>query len=111
MAVNFGTPFSVRPWVTEHPGILDLPREERLPEIQKLADEAMSRIASIVPVTPVPLAAAALLSFRETVVPRAALLTRLETYRDHLRKTGVNLIQPQRTAGSDRVAGPPRRVP
>ncbi len=98
VAVNFGAPFSVRAWVTEHPGILDLEREKRLPEIQKLADEAMSRIAGIVPVTPVPLVAAALLSFRETVVPRAALLTRLETYRDHLRQTGVNLIQPQRAA-------------
>ena len=98
VAVNFGAPRSLRAWADHHPGVLELPREERLPRIQQLADDLLQRIAAIVPVTPVPLAAAALLSFGETAVPRAALLDRIADYRDHLLGRDAKLVHAERDA-------------
>jgi glycerol-3-phosphate O-acyltransferase len=98
VAVNFGTPLSLRSWLSGNPAVLELPKEERLPRLQALADELMERIAAVLPVTPVPLVAATVLSFAETVVRRADLLDRLDELRDHLIKTGAKLVQPQRTA-------------
>src|SRR5207249_12079536 len=62
-AVDFGTPLSLRKWVASRPGVVELPKERRLPALAGLAAELMQRIGAIIPVTPVPLAAAALLSF------------------------------------------------
>ncbi len=98
VAVNFGTPISAREWVRRHPGVLDRPKEERLPQLQDLADDVMGRIGDIIPVTPVPLVAAALLSFGESLVRADALLERIDEYRDHLLSHGAKLIQPERGA-------------
>jgi glycerol-3-phosphate O-acyltransferase len=95
-AVNFGTPVSLREWSTDHRRSLDRPREERLPVLQHLADSLMSSIASVMPVTPVPLVAAALLSFGETVLRRPDLLDRIDEYRDHLLATGGKLVREER---------------
>jgi glycerol-3-phosphate O-acyltransferase len=85
VAVNFGTPQSLRGWLaTAPPGVLEWPRERRLPELQTLADEMLRRIGAIIPVTPVPLAAAALLSFEQSVVRRESLLERMDVLRDRL---------------------------
>jgi len=92
VAVNFGTPLSVRAWVAERPGVLDLPREARRPHIQQLADTMLARIGDVMPVTPVPLAAAALLSFGETAVPRTALLDRIERLRTQLIERDAKLV-------------------
>jgi glycerol-3-phosphate O-acyltransferase len=89
VAVNFGTPLSLRAWLkTAPPDVLSLPKETRLPELERLAREMLTRIGAIVPVTPVPLAAAALLSFGQTVVQKNALLERMDQLRDRL--TDVN---------------------
>jgi glycerol-3-phosphate O-acyltransferase len=98
VAVNFGTPLSLHHWLDSHPSILDRPREDRLPELQKLADEMMLRIADIMPVTPVPLVAASLLSFSESVIHRGDLLERVEAYRGHLRRTDAKLVRADRAA-------------
>jgi len=98
VAVNFGTPLSTRSWVTEHPGALDLPREARLPRVQELADTMLARIGDVIPVTPVPLAAAALLSFGETLVRRADLLNRIAAYREHLLERDAKLVHAERNA-------------
>jgi glycerol-3-phosphate O-acyltransferase len=98
VAVNFGTPISAREWLRQHPGVLDRPKEERLPQLQDLADDVMGRIGDIIPVTPVPLVAAALLSFGESLVRADALLERIDEYRDHLLGRGAKLIQPERGA-------------
>ena len=98
VAVNFGTPVSVRAWAAEHPGALALPREARLPEVQTLADGMLSRVGAIIPVTPVPLAAAALLSFGETAIQQPDLLRRLEDYRDHLAGRDAKLVHADRDA-------------
>lgn len=94
VAVNFGTPQSLRAWLATAPaGVLEWPRERRLPELQRLADEMMQRIGAIVPVTPVPLAAAALLSFEQSVVRREALLERMDVLRDRLRDVNGKVVR------------------
>ncbi len=100
VAVNFGTPLSLRTWLAEDLDALRRPKEERLATLQTLADEMMLRIATIIPVTSVPLTAAALLSFGESVVDRARLLERLEQYRDHLHRQGAKLVRPERDAAA-----------
>ncbi len=94
VAVSFGTPISVRGWLGQQaPGLLDLPKAERLPQVQKLADLALDRIGAVVPVTPVPLAAAALLSFGASAVPRAKLLERMDEIRDRLGDLNAKIVR------------------
>jgi glycerol-3-phosphate O-acyltransferase len=98
VAVNFGTPVSLRGWLRERPGTLTLEKADRLARMQALAQEMMTHITEIMPVTPVPLVAAALLSFRQSVVRRADLLDRIEEYRSHLAEHGRKLVHPERDA-------------
>jgi len=90
-AVNFGTPVSVREWAQANPGVLEQTREERTPKLTLLADTVLHNMADMMPVTPVPLVAAALLSFQETFVRKADLLLRLDEYREHLMATNRSL--------------------
>src|SRR3989454_12781187 len=53
----------------------------------------MERIGAIIPVTPVPLAAAALLSFEQTVVPKGAVLERMDQLRDRLRDVNAKVVR------------------
>ena len=94
-AVNFGaTPRSARAWLaTAPPGVLAWPKERRLPELERLAQEAMTRIGAVIPVTPVPLAAAALLSFGQTMIPRPALLERMDQLRDRLLEVNAKVVR------------------
>ena len=94
VAVNFGTPLSLREWLRTAPsGVLELPKEERLPQLEKLASEMVTRIGAIVPVTPVPLASAALLSFAQTVVKKEALLERMDELRDRLTEVNGKVVR------------------
>ena len=72
---------------------LELPKARRLPELERLAALLMERIGAIVPVTPVPLAAAALLSFGQTVIPKQALLERMEQLRDRLGAVNAKVVR------------------
>jgi glycerol-3-phosphate O-acyltransferase len=93
-AVNFGTPISVRGWLAaQGGGVLQLPRYERLAQVQRLADHAMERIGAVIPVTPVPLAAAALLSFGTSTVSRARLLERMDELRDDLGELNAKVVR------------------
>ena len=92
-AVNFGTPVSLRDWLATAPGVLELPKERRLPEVEKLAALLMTRIGAIIPVTPVPLAAAALLTFGQTVIPKEALLERIDQLRDRLADVNAKVVR------------------
>lgn len=98
VAVNFGTPLSVRSWMADRPKVLDLPREERLPCMQELADTMLARIGDVIPVTPVPLVAAALLSFGETLVHRRDLRERIDGYRTHLIESDAKLLHADQDA-------------
>jgi glycerol-3-phosphate O-acyltransferase len=94
VAVAFGTPISVRAWLAEQPpGLLALPKPERLPHVQRLAEHALERIGAVIPVTPVPLAAAALLSFGGSVVLRAAVLERVDELRDQLAGFNAKIVR------------------
>ncbi len=94
VAVNFGTPQSLRAWLqTARRDVLSLPKDERLPELERLAREMLARIGAIIPVTPVPLAAAALLSFGQTVVTKDALLERMDQLRDRLMDVNGKVVR------------------
>jgi glycerol-3-phosphate O-acyltransferase len=94
VAVGFGTPISVREWLSlQPPGILRLPKAERLPHIQRLGELALERIGQVIPVTPVPLAAATLLSFGTSVVSRVRLLERLDELRDRLAEFNAKIVR------------------
>jgi len=96
-AVNFGTPLSLRGWLARQDGDpLGLPKAERLPHVQRLADDVLARIAAVIPVTPVCLAAAALLSFERETVPVGEVLDRMRDYRDHLQETNAKLVRADR---------------
>jgi glycerol-3-phosphate O-acyltransferase len=94
VAVNFGTPLSLRSWLQTAPaGVLTRPHEERLPHLERLAGEMMTRIGAIIPVTPLPLAAAALLSFSQTVIKKDALLERMDQLRDRLKEVNGKVVR------------------
>jgi glycerol-3-phosphate O-acyltransferase len=96
-AVNFGTPLSLRAWLgAQATDVLALPREERLPHIQRLADDAMERVRAIVPVTAVALTSAALLSFERHVVPLPDLLRRMSDFRDRLLEVNAKVVRADR---------------
>ncbi|MGH7753820.1 MAG: 1-acyl-sn-glycerol-3-phosphate acyltransferase [Gemmatimonadales bacterium] len=93
-AVTFGTPLSLKSWLAEAPaGALGWPKEKRLAALDRLAHDLTDRIAAIVPVTPVPLAAAALLSFEQTAIPKADVLDRMDEYRDHLKELNAKVVR------------------
>ncbi len=96
--VQFGIPISVRAWTIEQPGLIDLPREERLPAIQRLADRVLADIGALIPVTPVPLVAASILSLRGSVLRESDVLERIDAFRDELLRSGATLVQPERGA-------------
>ena len=94
VAVNFGTPLSLNSWLRTQPAdVLRLPQEERLAALEVLAREMMRRIGGIMPVTPVPLAAAALLSFGQTVVRKDAVLERMDQLRDRLKDVNGKVVR------------------
>jgi glycerol-3-phosphate O-acyltransferase len=94
VAVNFGTPLSLRAWLRSAPtDVLRLPKEQRLAEFERLGREMMTRIGAIIPVTPVPLAAAALLSFEQNVVTKDALLERMDQLRDRLKEVNGKVVR------------------
>jgi glycerol-3-phosphate O-acyltransferase len=100
VAVNFGAPVSMREWLRTAPkDVLHLPKERRLPELEHLARNMLARIGAIVPVTPVPLAAAALLSFGQTAITRDALLERMDQLRDRLQEVNAKVVR-----GGSRIA-------
>lgn len=99
-AVTIGQPVSVDTWLRENEtagtNVLALQRPERLPWIQKFCDEMLSRIGAIVPVTPVPLACAALQSFEADYITRAALLERMTAMRDVLVELNGRVVRADR---------------
>ncbi len=94
--VNFGAPLSVDDWLARNPGVLELPRDERLVRLKGLADEVMASIASIMPVTAVCLAAAALLRHPDAYIRRSRWEELLGELRSVLREAGAHVIGEER---------------
>ncbi len=99
-AVTIGTPVSIDAWLTrleaEGTPIFSVPRAERLPRVQEFCDGMLQRIGAIIPVTPVPLACAALQSFDADFVPRARLLERMDAMRDVLMELNGRVVRADR---------------
>ena len=85
-AVTVGEPVALERWFAQQGGdaLFALPRAERLARVQQLADDALRRIGAIIPVTPVPLACAAIQSLDADFLPRPRLLHRMSEMRDVL---------------------------
>jgi len=98
--VNFGTPLDVDAWLRAHPGVLDLPREERLLQLRELADDVMARIGAIMPVTAVALASAALLRHDGDVIPRARWELSMDEVRESLRHAKAPVIGEERSSAA-----------
>jgi glycerol-3-phosphate O-acyltransferase len=96
--VNFGAPLDVDAWLATHPGLLDLPREERLPRVKELADVVMARIAAVMPVTAVALASAALLRHSETSLTRRQWEGQMDELRAVLREARAPVIGDERSS-------------
>ena len=95
-AVVIGEPLSLAAWLErqdrETGGLFDTERSERLARVQSLADTVLERIAVIVPVTPVPLACAAVQSFDSDFISREQLLARMSDMRDVLRELNARVV-------------------
>jgi glycerol-3-phosphate O-acyltransferase len=92
-AVIVGAPMAVSDWFVEHTDLFDLPRSERLARVQTLCDRVMDRIGALIPVTPVPLACAAIQSFDRDFIPRDALLERMAEMRDTLVEVNSRVVR------------------
>jgi glycerol-3-phosphate O-acyltransferase len=95
-AVTVGRPVPLAEWFAREPELFTLPRPERLAKVQALSDEIMSRIGTLIPVTPVPLACAAIQSFDGDFIPRTALLERMAEMRDVLVALNARVLRADR---------------
>ena len=99
-AVTIGQPIPIHAWLTtlERDGIslFDLPRTDRLSRLQSFCDDVLGRIGAIIPVTPVPLACAALQSFGTDFIARDKLLERMEAMRDVLQELNGRVVRADR---------------
>jgi glycerol-3-phosphate O-acyltransferase len=99
-AVTIGEPVSVDAWLEECEAVgvpvLALERPERLARVQSFCDAIIERIGRLVPVTPVPLACAAIQSFDADFIPSGSLLDRMGAMRDVLLELNGRVIRADR---------------
>ena len=96
-AVVVGDPLSLADWFDANPDLYELARPERLARVQALCDGIMDRIGRLVPVTPVPLACAAIQSIGRDFIPRALLVERMEELRDTLVELNSRVVRTDRS--------------
>ena len=96
--MTIGEPIALGPWFEREGGdaLFALPRPERLTRVQALADETMSRIGAIIPVTPVPLACAAIQSLESDFLSRRQILERMSEMRDVLVELNGRVLRADR---------------
>ena len=96
-AVTIGDPVPLAPWFDKQEasgeGLFEIPRHERLARVQDLCDEMMARIGAIIPVTPVPLACAAIQSLDSDFISREQLIARMAELRDVLGELNASTIR------------------
>ncbi len=87
-AVTIGAPVRVTDWLdsltAQGVDLFALERGQRLQRVQEFSDNLMERIGALLPVSPVPLACAALQTFDSELVMKDALLARMSDLRDVL---------------------------
>jgi glycerol-3-phosphate O-acyltransferase len=92
-AVTVGTPISLVDWFSANAQLFEIPKPERLARVQALCDQVMSRIGELIPVTPVPLACAAIQSLDRDFIPRLVLLERMEEMQEALVELNGRVIR------------------
>jgi glycerol-3-phosphate O-acyltransferase len=92
-AVTVGAPMPLEAWFARNPEIFALAKPERLARVQSLCDDVMSRIGELIPVTPVPLACAAIQSFDRDFIRRSELLTRMTEMRNALLELNGRVVR------------------
>jgi len=95
-AVVIGRPMPLGPWFALQADLFDVPRAERLGRVQRLADRVLSRIGTLIPVTPVPLACAAIQSLGKDFVSHRELVTRMAELRDVLVELNGRVLRADR---------------
>jgi glycerol-3-phosphate O-acyltransferase len=95
-AVTIGAPVPLAPWFDRESDLFELPRPDRLGRVQQLCDDVMVRIGQLIPVTPVPLACAAIQSLDRDFIPRSLLLTRMAEMRDVLVELNGRVVRADR---------------
>ncbi len=98
-AVTIGRAIPLEPWFARNPDLFDLPKAERRARVQTLCDSVMSRIGELIPVTPVPLACAAIQSLERDFLRRGELLARMADLRDVLLELNARVIRHDRDIG------------
>jgi glycerol-3-phosphate O-acyltransferase len=96
-AVVVGNPIPLEDWFAANTDLFDLPRPERLARVQALCDGIMDRIGRLVPVTPVPLACAAIQSIDRDFIPRELLLERMAELRETLVELNSRVVRSDRS--------------
>jgi glycerol-3-phosphate O-acyltransferase len=100
-AVVVGEAIPLAPWFAEEDravgDLFAVPRSERLARVQRLADSVLEKIGSIIPVTPVSLACAAIQSFDGDFLSHAKLLERMGEMRDVLKDLNACVIHHDRS--------------
>jgi glycerol-3-phosphate O-acyltransferase len=96
-AVVVGDPIPLDSWFASNPDLFSIPRPERLARVQAFCDDVMDRIGRLVPVTPVPLACAAIQSLDRDYIPRAVLVERMSEMRDVLVELNSRVVRTDRT--------------
>ena len=95
-AVTIGAPLPLDSWFEREHELFALPRPDRLGRVHALCDEVMVRIGHLVPVTPVPLACAAIQSIDREFIPRAELLDRMTEMRALLIEVNGRVLRADR---------------
>ncbi|MCC7051992.1 MAG: 1-acyl-sn-glycerol-3-phosphate acyltransferase [Gemmatimonadaceae bacterium] len=97
-AVTIGTPVPLAPWYANQPDLFTIPRADRLARVAELTDRIMTRIGALIPVTPVPLACAAIQSLGGELIARDRLLARIADLRDELVELNARVVRADRDA-------------
>jgi glycerol-3-phosphate O-acyltransferase len=100
-AVTIGRPIHVAEWLdalrADGADLFALDRTSRLAVVQGLVDDVLSRIAALIPVTPVPLACAAIQSFDAEFIPHDRMIARMEEMRDVLMGLNARVLRADRS--------------
>ena len=95
-AVTVGAAMPLSDWFAREANLFTLPRSERLARVQALCDTVMERVGQLVPVTPVPLACAAIQTIDREFIPRRVLLDRMAEMRAILIELNGRVIRADR---------------
>jgi glycerol-3-phosphate O-acyltransferase len=100
-AVTIGRPIHVSEWLgglrAKGADLFALDRTSRLAQVQGLVDDVLGKIASLIPVTPVPLACAAIQSFDADFIPHDRLIERMSEMRDVLVGLNARVLRADRS--------------